>query len=162
MVHGTLGRHVEAWEEAGAGNFVLSVIKEGFRLNMSEVPGSYEEKNNRSFEKEKEFGEEAIKKLVRMKVLKEVNKGEVSCINPLTVAVNDKGKKRLCIDLSRYVNEFTEAKKFWIESTAQFLQVVQPGNFMYCFDLKVRHADKFNIFNGSALRGHNNNSILLS
>ena len=138
-VHGTLGRHLEAWEEAGAGKFVTNVIKEGFRLNMKEMPGSYEEKNNKSFENEKEFGVEAIKKLVRMKVLKEVSKKEVSCINPLTVAINDRGKKRLCIDLSRYVNEFTEAKKFKIESTMQFLQVVQPGDFMYGFDLKAAY-----------------------
>ena len=54
-------------------------------------------------------------KLVKMKVLKEFKKKEVKCINPLTVAVKD-GKKRLCIDLSRYINEFTEAKKFKIKS----------------------------------------------
>ena len=64
QVHGTLGRHLQAWEEAGAGKFVTNVIKEGFRLNMKEVPGFYEEKNNQSFEREKVFGGEAIKKLV--------------------------------------------------------------------------------------------------
>jgi len=88
-VHGTLGRHLQAWEEAGAGKFVRNVIKEGFRLNMKEFPGFYEEKNNQSFEKEKVFRVEAIKKLVKMKVLKEVSKEEVSCVNPLTVAIND-------------------------------------------------------------------------
>ena len=138
-VHGTLRRHVQAWEEAGAGRFVINVIKEGFKLNMKELPGSYEEKNNKSFDKEDVFGKEAIMKLVEMRVLKEVVKEEVSCINPLTVAINDRLKKRLCIDLSRYVNEFTEAKKFKIESTMQFLQVVQPGDYMYAFDLKAAY-----------------------
>ena len=94
------------------------------------------EKNNKSFIKEEEFGKEAIMKLVNMKVLMEVRKEEVNCINPLTVAVNDKGKKRLCINLSRYINEFTVAKKFKIESTVQFLQVVKPGDFLWAFDLK--------------------------
>ena len=46
QVHGTLGRHLQAWEEAGAGKFVMNVIKEGFRLNIKEVPRIYEEKNN--------------------------------------------------------------------------------------------------------------------
>ena len=96
-------------------------------------------RRTRAFKKEKVFGVEAIKKLVRMKVLKEVSKEEVSCINPLTVAINDQGKKRLCIDLSRYVIEFTEARKFRIESTMQFLQVVQPGDYMFCFDLKAAY-----------------------
>ena len=138
-VHGTLRRHAEAWEEAGAGGFIMGVIKDGFKLNMKEMPGSYEEKNNKSFVKEQEFAVEAIEKLVKMKVLKEVPRDEVSCINPLTVAVNDRGKKRLCIDLSRYVNEYTVATKFRIESTVQFLQVVQKGDFMWSFDLKAAY-----------------------
>ena len=136
QVHGTLRRHAAAWEEAGAGGFIMGVIKDGFKLNMKEMPGSYSEKNNKSFDKEQEFAVEAIEKLVKMKVLKEVSKEEVSCVNPLTVAINDRGKKRLCIDLSRYVNEFTLATKFRIESTVQFLQVVQPGDYMWSFDLK--------------------------
>ena len=44
---------------------------------MKEVPGFYEEKNNQSFEREKVFGVKAIKKSVKMKVLKEVSKEEV-------------------------------------------------------------------------------------
>ena len=135
-VHGSLRKNVRAWEEAGAGAFVLSVIKEGFKLNMKHYPGEYEEKNNKSFEKDEVFAIEAIEKLVKMKILLEVEKSEVSCINPLTVAINDRGKKRLCIDLSRYVNEFTTATKFRIESTVHFLQVVKEGDWMYAFDLK--------------------------
>ena len=95
--------------------------------------------HNKSFVKEQEFAVEAIEKLVKMKVLKEVPRDEVSCINPLTVAVNDRGKKRLCIDLSRYVNEYTVATKFRIESTVQFLQVVQKGDIMWSFDLKAAY-----------------------
>ena len=136
QVHGTLRRHAKAWEAAGAGGFVMGVINDGFKLNIKEMPGSYSEKNNKSFEKEKDFAVEAIEKLVKMKVLKEVAKEEVSCINPLTVAINDRGKRRLCIDLSRYVNEYTLAIKFRIESTVQFLQVVEQGDYMWSFDLK--------------------------
>ena len=135
-VHGTLGRHAKAWEEAGASSFIMNMVKEGFRLNMKEIPGGYKEKNNRSFFREEEFAVETVMKLAKMKILKEVKEEEVSCINPLTVAVNDRGKKRLCIDLSRYVNEYTRATKFRIMSTTQFLQVVKQGDFMYSFDLK--------------------------
>ena len=59
-VHGSLRKNVRAWEEAGAGAFALSVIKEGFKLNMKQYPVDYEEKNNKSFERDKVFGIEAI------------------------------------------------------------------------------------------------------
>ena len=69
-VHGTLRRNAKAWEEAGAGNFVMSVIKDGFKLNLNQMPEEYEEKNNKSFLKEEVFAVEAIEKLVKMKILK--------------------------------------------------------------------------------------------
>ena len=47
-VYGTLKRNVRAWEQAGADKFVINVIKEGLKLNMKEMPGKYEEKNNHS------------------------------------------------------------------------------------------------------------------
>ena len=135
-VRGTLLRHVKAWEDAGAGAFALGVIKEGFKLSMHLVPGAYEEENNKSFEKDREFAIKAVEKLVKLEILKEVERSEVSCVNPLTVAINGVGKKRLCIDLSRYVNQFNASFKFKIESTLQFLQVVKPGDWMFAFDLK--------------------------
>ena len=120
-VRGTLFRHVEAWQAAGAGAFALGVIKEGFKLDMFKMPGAYEEGNNKSFEKDREFAIEAVRKLVKLEILKEVGRSEVRCVNPLTVAINGVGKKRLCIDLSRCVNEVNPAPKFKIESTLQFL-----------------------------------------
>ena len=99
-VRGTLLRHIEAWEAAGAGAFALGVIKEGFKLSMVSTPRAYEEGNNKSFEKDREFAVEAVQKLVRLEILKEVGRSEVTCVNPLTVAINGVGKRRLCIDLS--------------------------------------------------------------
>ena len=129
-------RHVEAWEEAGAGKFAISVIKDGFKLNMAEMPGDYEERNNKSFREHEAFAVEEVEKMVKSKILREVSREEVKCVNPLTVAVNSNGKKRLCIDLSRYVNSYTKVTKFKIESTMQFLQVVKKGDYMWSFDLR--------------------------
>ena len=83
-VRGTLLRHIEAWEAAGAGAFALGVIKEGFRLSMLSMPRAYEEGNNKSFEKDREFAVEAVQKLVRLEILKEVGRSEVTCVNLLT------------------------------------------------------------------------------
>ena len=44
-VHGTLRRNIKAWEEAGAGSFVMSVIQDGFKFNMNQMTEDYEEKN---------------------------------------------------------------------------------------------------------------------
>ena len=61
-VRGTLRRNVKTWEEAGAGNFVLRVIKDGFKLNMNQMPEDYEEENNKSFLREEKFAIEAVMK----------------------------------------------------------------------------------------------------
>ena len=79
---------------------------------------------------------EAINKLLAAKLIKEVPRSELWCVNPLTVAANARGKRRLCIDLSRCVNCVVKSPKFKIESTVAALQVVEPGDFMFSFDLK--------------------------
>ena len=69
-VRGTLLRHISAWEAAGAGAFALGVIKEGFKLSLVSTPEAYEEGNNKSFEKDREFAVEAVQKLVKLGILK--------------------------------------------------------------------------------------------
>ena len=61
---------------------------------------------------------------------------EVVCINPMSVAANREEKKRFCIDLSRWVNEFCGAKKFRIESMSDFQKVVKKVCWRFSFDLK--------------------------
>ena len=57
-------------------------------------------------------------------------------MNLLTVAKNARGKRRLCIDLSRCVNSVIKAPKFKIESTMSALQCIEEGAYMFSFDLK--------------------------
>ena len=91
-VRGTLLRHIDACKDAGAGAFALGVIKEGFKLSMQSAPGAYEEGNNKSFEKDREFAIDAVQKLVKLEILKEVERSEVTCVNPLMVAINGVGR----------------------------------------------------------------------
>ena len=58
------------------------------------------------------------------------------CINPMSIASNKKGKKRLCIDLSRHVNMVCEAKKFKVESVNEFMRAVKQGSWCWYYDLK--------------------------
>ena len=95
---------------------VLQILGDGLRLNfIGKVPVPYEEENNKSFVRYKDFGIGEIRKLLTNEVIEEVTKGELVCINPMSIASNKKGKKRLCIDLSRHVNISCQAKKFRVE-----------------------------------------------
>ena len=125
-VLGTLLRHIEAWEAAGAGASALGVIKEGFKLSMLSTSRAYEEgDNNKSFEEDWEFAVEAVQILF----LREVGRSEVTCV----------GNRRLCFDLSRGMNEVNATYRFKIESILRFLQMVKQGDRRFAFDLKLAY-----------------------
>ena len=115
--------------------FALSVIENGYIPNLGPMPNFYAESNNKSYRENADFANEAVMKLLRFGVVEEVQKSSLRCVNPLTVAQNT-AKKCLCIDLSRCFNEQCEAQKFKIESTVQALASIDPGDFMFSFDLK--------------------------
>ena len=136
-VVGSLFTHKHEWKKMGAGKMTMNIIETGLTLNFTKgQPGKYQEPNNKSCLTEAEFAEEEVIKLINKKVVREVSKDEVLCINPLSVASNRQGKKRLCIDLSRHVNQFCSAKKFRIESVTDFQKSVKKGSWMFSFDLK--------------------------
>ena len=66
----------------------------------------------------------------------EIKREDLWCVNPLTVAVNVKGKRRLCLDLSMCMNKVVKAPKFKIDSMLAELQVVEKEEFMFSFDLR--------------------------
>ena len=94
--------HFSHWEKTGVPHFSLSVIKESYNIRLEDCPAGmkYKEKNNKSYEKHEAFPNEGVAKMERIKVVERVKKEDCRFINPLTVAVNNEGKKRLCIDLS--------------------------------------------------------------
>ena len=79
---------------------------------------------------------EEVFKLVKNGVVEEVVQNDVLCCNPLSVAANKKGKKRLCLDLSRHVNLACKAQRFRIESVQDFVKVVNQGDWAIFYDLK--------------------------
>ena len=133
-----MGRHLNHWIKTGCSNFVKSVIADGYKPVLSGVPENYREKNNASFKLHNKFAIEAIEKLLKDKKVVEMKEDELVAINPLSVAEHSRTKKlRLCLDQSRHVNKLYAVKrKFRIESTEVFKEVVQKGSKMICFDLK--------------------------
>ena len=135
-VHCTLRDHYDFWKESGASEFACSVIRNGYIPEFSSDPGCYSEPNNKLFSAHAQWGMEAVAKLVKAKIVRKVRKEDLTCINPLSVAVNSKSKNRLCIDLSRCYNKVSHARKFKIESTREALQIIERGDYMFSFDLK--------------------------
>ena len=135
-VHNTLRKHIGFWRESGASEFAVSVILNGYVPQMQREPERYKEGNNKSYKDERAWANEAVYKLQRAKIVRETKLEELWCVNPLTVAKNAKGKRRLCIDLSRCVNKVIKAPKFKIQSTMAALQIVERGDWMFSFNLK--------------------------
>ena len=94
-IHDTLFRHLDYWEETGASDFALSVVKNGYVPQLWENPERYEEPNNKSYEREKEWVKVAVEKLKEARLVEETGREDLWCVNPLTVAMNLKGKRRL-------------------------------------------------------------------
>ena len=72
-VHGTLIQHLDYWEETRALNFALSVIKNGYVLQLAHNLKKYEEPNNISYKNERDWAKTAVEKL------KEAKLGEKIC-----------------------------------------------------------------------------------
>ena len=123
-------------ERIRTSNFAISVVENGYVPQMWENPQGYEEKNNGSYRDEKSWANEAVASLDRAKLIREVDRRSLVCVNPLTVACNARGKRRLCIDLSRCVNKVIKAPNFKIESTIAALQVIEKDDYCFSFDLK--------------------------
>ena len=89
MVVDSLKGKVEVRKKFGAGKMVQQVLSKGLRLSfVDKAPIAYGEKNNRSFENNKDFGIGEIRKLIANGAIEEVNRDEVVCINPMSIASN--------------------------------------------------------------------------
>ena len=140
-VHRTLRDHYDFWKESGASDFACSVIRNGYIPEFISDPGCYSEPNNKSFSAHAQWGMEAVAKLVKAKIVRKVRREDLTCVNPLSVAVNKKLKKRLCIDLSRCYNKVSRARKFKIESTREALQIIEKRRLYVFLRFKIGLSD---------------------
>jgi hypothetical protein len=135
-VTSTLRSHYDFWVESGASEFAKSVVRNGYIPSFSEIPSGYKKPNNKSYKENRFWANESVAKLEKAGIAVEVHEWSLVCISPLSVAINAKGKLRLCNDLSRCFNVCCKAMKFKIESTAEVLKIIQQGDWMASFDLK--------------------------
>ncbi len=126
-------------EELKAPAWVMTVLEEGYALQLKEEPSkNYEEENNASARQDIEFVREEVCKWQRQGIVSFVtNPPEV--VSPLTVATrtNTDGsvKWRLCWDGSRFLNPLLKDNKVKLAHLQAALEIMKKGDFQYKYDL---------------------------
>ena len=133
-VKGKLRENVSFYQSIGAPDFVLNVIRNGYRLPFVNFPDSVILPNNRSARDHSSFVDEALLELLSSgRVIQVVDAPFV--VNPLSVSVQPSGKKRLMLDL-RHVNKCLKKYRFKYEDWRVALSYFEKDAHMFSFDLK--------------------------
>lgn len=101
---------IDRWKSLGAPDFILNIIRDGYKIPFISTPSRHHYRNNASAVKEADFVGEAILELLRGNRIEELF-SPPDIINPLSVSVQSSGKKRLILDL-RHVNLHVYKQKF--------------------------------------------------
>lgn len=131
---GRLRSRYNEWEKIGTGKTILDIIKSGYKIPFKTNPSSIELNNNRSARDEPEFVTGEIRNLIEKGCVSRVSE-KPTVVNPLTVAKNRNGKRRLVLDC-RHVNPHLHKFKFRYEDSVTAKEMLKMGDFMFTFDLK--------------------------
>ena len=121
----------------GASGFILSVVRDGYKIPFVTFPPPKGSPNNLSLVTHSHFVSEAISGLLRTNCV-EILDHKSDIVNPLSVSIQPSGKKRLILDL-RHVNLYVFKRKFRYEDASVALQIFSKGFFLFKFDLKFSH-----------------------
>lgn len=114
-------------------DYILNVVKFGYRLEFEDLPDRVFLKNNKSALDNSGFVERSILQLLGKDLIRECPQAPF-CVNPLTVSVPANKKPRLILDL-RHVNFFILKRKIKFEGTKESLNFAKKGHYMIKFDL---------------------------
>ena len=135
-VKGRLRACVQFWESISAPPFVLSVIREGYKIPFLHTPPRAFFPSNKSSHEHNQFVASAIKELLRVGSVLECPTPP-TVVNPLSVSVQSNGKKRLILDL-RYPNTYIKKSHVKFEDAKAMLGLLaNPAQYwMFSFDIK--------------------------
>ena len=136
-------RHLRFWRETlEASPHILSVIEHGYKIPFRYNPPSFEFKNNKSALQNKEFVNKTLKGLLEEGKIFEVQKPFAT--NPLSVAEDPSGKKRLILDVS-FLNQYLWKEKIKFDDWKVFEDFIDSDSeaYLFKFDLKsgYHHVD---------------------
>ena len=131
-----LRRALGFWWAIGADATVLSWIGFGVRLRFEAAPNRMHFQNHKSYEAEKEHIQKEHDMHVRDGSYRVGTEDEVHVGNPLQVEVNEKGKRRTCVDM-RYTNSFLADYEFTQETLNKHVaQIVKQFMEMITTDVE--------------------------
>lgn len=113
---------------------IRNVVFSGYSLPFREFPPVFCLRNNRSAIEHASFVDDEISQLCSIGSVVRVDEPPIG-VNPLAVAVQGEGKKRLILDRS-FLNGFLVSYKFKLENMKNVLNFVLKGSFLAKLDLK--------------------------
>ena len=105
-----LRKHISSWEALKPPEYVLKILRQGYIFLFTTLPQPQILRNNKSALENESFVTEAITDLLAQQSITMVTRPPL-LVNPLSVATNDRGKKRLVLDL-RHINPHLHKLKF--------------------------------------------------
>ena len=138
---GRLRANVQFWESIGASHFVLSIIREGYKIPFYYSPTSVFLPNNKSALHNANFVLGTITE--PLKVGSVVQRPCLPVVvNPLSVSIQRNGKKRLILDL-RHVNFFVKKSKIKFEDAKSFLECLVASPCAWACSSGYHHIEIF-------------------
>ena len=131
---GRLRSCLNHWEKSGASSFILDVVENGYKLPFKTLPKPVELGNNKSARDNADFVSREIQNLLLKGCIREVPTAP-TVINPLTVAINRVGKKRLVLDC-RHLNLELFKYKCCFENQSIAKDIFSKGDYLFTFDIK--------------------------
>ncbi len=135
-VFGSLKRNYGFWESMGASEFILSVIREGYKIPFEEIPPSFQLRNNCSALRHQSFVSQEISSHLEDGFVREVEHPP-DCIHPLSVAENGQ-KLRLVLDMS-VANPYVKKSYFRIEDIKTLIPLLSKGGYSAYTCIRVKH-----------------------
>jgi hypothetical protein len=135
IVKGRLKGSYAFWERIGAPSFILDTISSGYKIPFYHTPPSIILANNKSALRYPAFVSKAISELVYLGSVIECDCPPF-VVNPLSVAIQSSGKKRLILDL-RHVNVFVKKSKIKFEDANSMLTVLLQRTCSWAFSFDI-------------------------
>ncbi len=138
---GRLKRCIPFWKELGASEFVIRVLKHGYRLLFIREPPTQRLSNQNSCSSNVEFVDKAVQALLDCGSAIETKESRLKCISPLGV-VQGSSKLRLILDL-RCINRCLAKFKFKLDDVRLAAKLYGMRDYVVTFDLKsgYHHVD---------------------
>ncbi|MCG7877889.1 MAG: reverse transcriptase domain-containing protein, partial [Candidatus Thiodiazotropha endolucinida] len=131
---GRLRDRAEHWRKAGANSYIFDVVYNGYKLPFRNLPKPIVLQNNKSSLENAYFVSSEIISLISKKCISEVDYIP-HVVNPLTVAINRTGKKRLVLDC-RHINPDLFKYKCRFEDHSVAKEMFCKGDFLFSFDVR--------------------------